>query len=162
MPHGKSLGPFARWLTADQLHAAGLRGHSSNTNHASARQHHSNFAQNSAPVLANPGACARGGDTRTPETNSAQQTHGHAHNRGVVQGARQVDTQKYVPPFQAYRDKEYECMDFKGKVILKQGSIRVPHFAHYHSNSGFACGYYENPGESQLHRDAKQKVAAML
>ena len=53
-------------------------------------------------------------------------------------------------------------MECKGKVILKRGSIRVPHFAHYYNISGSACRYYESPGESQLHSDAKQKLAAML
>ena len=95
-------------------------------------------------------------------TNSAERTHGRAHNLVGVQGARQVDTQTYVTPFQACRDKEYACIECEGKVILKRGSIRVPHFAHYHNNSGVACGYYENPGGSQLHRDVKQKLAAML
>ena len=40
---------------------------------------------------------------------------------GGVQGARQVDSQRYVPPFQASRDKEYACMECKGEVILKRG-----------------------------------------
>ena len=153
VPKGMSLRPFARWLPqADQPHAAGLQGHSPDTNHASARQQ---CRQNS-------GTYAPGGYTTTRETSSAEQTHGRAQGRGGVQGALQVDTRKYVPPFQACRDKEYACIECKGKVILKRGSIRVPHFAHYHNNSGIACGYYEHPGESQLHKDAKEKLRAML
>ena len=60
VPTGVSLRPFAKWLRADQLHTAGLRGHSPDSD-----------------------TCAPGGYTRMRArgTSSAEQAHGRAHNQ---------------------------------------------------------------------------------
>jgi hypothetical protein len=56
---------------------------------------------------------------------------------------------------------ELSCMECGEKVILKRGEIRRPHFAHYFNNS-IPCTYYSNPNESQIHKDAKHKLALFL
>jgi hypothetical protein len=52
-------------------------------------------------------------------------------------------------------------MDCGEKVILKRGEIRRSHFAHHH-NSSSQCTYYSHPSESQIHKDAKHKLALFL
>ena len=70
------------------------------------------------------------------------------------------ETNKYVTPFTAEKGRSYKCIDCQQKVILRKGTIRVAHFAHYSQTN--TCTYYEHPNESQLHKDAKFKMAEWL
>ena len=82
------------------------------------------------------------------------------HNNNMYQlGAIQVDTNEYVLPYKAEKNKKYKCISCQQKLILKKGNIRKCHFSHY-SESG--CSYYEHPSESELHKDAKYKFSSWL
>src|SRR5258708_27298285 len=50
-------------------------------------------------------------------------------------------------------DGPFTCPECQGEVILKQGTEKVPHFAHV---PPFACSH--GVGESKEHRAAKQEV----
>jgi hypothetical protein len=75
-------------------------------------------------------------------------------------GAIDTETNVYTPPFQALKGRAYKCIDCDKKVILRKGEIRVAHFAHYAQTN--TCSYYEHPNESQLHKEAKYKLADWL
>jgi hypothetical protein len=75
-------------------------------------------------------------------------------------GAIDVETKRYTIPAYAQKGKEYKCADCNQKVILRKGSIRKAHFAHFSPTN--KCQYFEHPNESQLHKDAKYKLAEKL
>jgi hypothetical protein len=75
-------------------------------------------------------------------------------------GAIENDTKKYTLPFQAEKGKVYSCADCNQRVILRKGSIRRAHFAHFSPTN--TCAYYEHPNESQIHKDAKLLMQKML
>ena len=75
-------------------------------------------------------------------------------------GALDVETKKYTLPFKAEKGKAYVCTDCEQKVILRKGKVRRAHFAHFSPTN--TCTYYEHPNESQLHKDAKYKLAERL
>jgi hypothetical protein len=77
-----------------------------------------------------------------------------------ILGALDSKTNKYVTPFTAEKGREYKCIDCEQKVIFRKGTIRKVHFAHYSPTN--TCTYYEHPNESQLHKDAKLKIAEWL
>jgi len=74
-------------------------------------------------------------------------------------GAIQIDDNEYVLPYKADKNKNYKCIGCQQKVILKKGNIRKCHFAHH---SQTQCSYYEHPNESELHKEAKYKLALWL
>uniref|UniRef100_A0A6C0ARG8 Competence protein CoiA-like N-terminal domain-containing protein n=1 Tax=viral metagenome TaxID=1070528 RepID=A0A6C0ARG8_9ZZZZ len=74
-------------------------------------------------------------------------------------GAIQIDNNEYVLPYKADKNKNYKCIGCQQKVILKKGNIRKCHFAHH---SLTQCSYYEHPNESELHKEAKYKLALWL
>ncbi len=55
-------------------------------------------------------------------------------------------------------DGPFHCLACQGPVILKQGRIKIPHFAHL---SGTEC-VYSNEGESQEHQLAKLEIYEAL
>ncbi len=75
-------------------------------------------------------------------------------------GAVDTITNEYTQPADAERGKEYKCMECDQRVVAKKGSVRRAHFAHYAPTN--TCTYYEHPNESQLHKDAKYKLAEWL
>ena len=75
-------------------------------------------------------------------------------------GAINKTTNQYEYPKKATKTNTYACPDCKKDVILRKGEIRVPHFAHYKSDN--PCTYYERPGESQIHKDAKLALKTIL
>jgi hypothetical protein len=79
----------------------------------------------------------------------------------MLYGAKRVGDDVYVLPHQAIKDDGmlYKCIDCDAKVILKSGKVKRAHFAHYAKGS---CGYYEHPNESQLHKEAKYRLASWL
>jgi hypothetical protein len=70
-------------------------------------------------------------------------------NFGAIDG----ETKHYILPEKALKGNLYTCVECNQKVILRQGDIRVHHFAHL--NPTTKCKYYENPGESETHKHAK-------
>ena len=57
------------------------------------------------------------------------------------------------------QDGPFYCPGCKEQVILKRGSIKVPHFAHH---PGSECVYEESPAESYEHGSAKQEIYQSL
>lgn len=86
-------------------------------------------------------------------------------NALVNLGAINKATGKYETPIFATKKNEYVCPDCGQDVILKQGEVRKYHFAHYSSlsskNQG-ECSYYSHPGESQIHKHAKELLKVAL
>ena len=74
-------------------------------------------------------------------------------------GAIQTDNNEYVLPYNAEKNKNYKCIGCQQKLILKKGKIRKCHFAHYSETN---CFYFEHPNESDLHKEAKHKLASWL
>jgi len=75
-------------------------------------------------------------------------------------GALELETKKYTLPFRAEKGKAYICTHCEQKVILRKGKVRRAHFAHFSPTN--TCSYYDHPNESQLHKDAKYKLAERL
>jgi hypothetical protein len=78
----------------------------------------------------------------------------------ICLGAIDIETKKYTLPSKASKDRSYECVDCKKRVILRQGNIRVHHFAH--STQTNTCSYYDHPNEAQIHKDAKLLIQQLL
>ncbi len=68
-------------------------------------------------------------------------------------GALNKITNQYEYPKIAEKTSKYICPECKKDVVLRKGDVRIHHFAHKKSEN--PCMYYNNPGESQLHKDAK-------
>jgi len=68
-------------------------------------------------------------------------------------GALNKLTNEYVLPYIANKQDEHICPDCNKDLILKKGTKRVHHFAHYSDID--PCNYYNKPTESQIHKDAK-------
>jgi len=75
-------------------------------------------------------------------------------------GAINIITKQYTSPNKADKNSKYQCTDCEQRVILRKGTIRKAHFAHYSPTN--TCSYYEHPNESQLHKDAKYKLQEKL
>jgi len=69
-------------------------------------------------------------------------------------GAINKKTDLYESPVVASKENEYYCPDCKKPVMLRKGAILKPHFSHYKSTD--PCNHYNHPGESQIHRHAKE------
>jgi len=63
-------------------------------------------------------------------------------------GAIDTETNKYVSPTKSLKGKNYKCIECDKKVILRKGTIRKVHFAHYAQTN--VCNYYDHPNESQI------------
>ena len=75
-------------------------------------------------------------------------------------GALDTETNKYTSPTEALKGQTYKCVDCDKKVILRKGTIRKAHFAHYAQTN--ICSYYDHPNESQIHKDAKLLMVKLL
>lgn len=75
-------------------------------------------------------------------------------------GAYLKNTNKYISPIYANKKDEFQCIECGNKVILRKGDIRRPHFSHI--NQDDSCKYFNNHGESQVHREAKSLIAFIL
>ena len=67
-------------------------------------------------------------------------------------GAIIRESMKYISIIDAIKGNCYICPSCKNDVIVKQGDIKVKHFAHK-ANSN--CSYYTHPSESQQHQEGK-------
>jgi len=77
----------------------------------------------------------------------------------LILGAINFDTKYYTHPSNATKNTKYICPDCNEQLIFKKGKIKIPHFSHKVKSQ---CSYYEHPNESQIHKDAKLKLALLL
>ena len=82
-----------------------------------------------------------------------------ATNYCTTLGAHLKGTTQYVSPIFASKDKKYSCPQCKEDIIFKKGKIKRPHFSHL---PGSKCGYYDNPSEGAIHKEAKHLLAKLL
>ncbi len=75
-------------------------------------------------------------------------------------GAINQTTNSYEYANIANKSNKYKCPDCDKYVILRKGKIIRPYFAHYKSTN--PCNYYNNPGETQIHKDAKMLLKTLL
>ena len=75
-------------------------------------------------------------------------------------GAINKKTNKYTHPLQANKYDEFKCIDCGNDVIIRQGKIRVHHFAHCKEDS--KCDFYNKPNETQIHKNAKLLLKYIL
>jgi len=78
----------------------------------------------------------------------------------IILGGINKLTYKYVYPKFANKNDNYICPECNKDLVLKQGDIRIHHFAHKKDNN--PCNYYSNPSESQIHKDAKMLLKQLL
>ena len=69
-------------------------------------------------------------------------------------------TGEYVFPRIANKNDNYGCPCCDNDVIPRQGEKNRHHFAHKRSDN--PCNYYNNPGETQIHKDAKMLMKMLL
>lgn len=81
-------------------------------------------------------------------------------SRLISLGAIDKNTNEYRYPKIANKKDKYVCPDCDKDVILVKGNILRPHFRHKTSKN--PCKYYDNPGESQIHKDAKLFLKQLL
>jgi uncharacterized protein YkuJ len=74
-------------------------------------------------------------------------------------GAINKNTGEYVYPKIANKLDKYICPECSKDLTIKKGPIRVHHFAHRKDDN---CSHYNNPGESQIHKDAKMLMKTLL
>ena len=77
-------------------------------------------------------------------------------------GAINKVTKKYVSPTSANKKDKYVCPDCDKDLMLCQGEIKAHHFRHFSNKTTTACHYYDSPGESQIHKDAKLLMKMLL
>jgi hypothetical protein len=82
-------------------------------------------------------------------------------NHIISLGAINKSTGEYVYPKIANKKDEYVCPECNKDLILCQGEIMVHHFRHK-VDSVNPCNHYNNPGESQIHKDAKLVLKSLL
>ena len=75
-------------------------------------------------------------------------------------GAIKLNTSEYVYPKIANKIDKYECPECHRELILRQGNIRIHHFAHCKQDD--PCNYYTKPTESQIHKNAKMLLKQLL
>ena len=70
-----------------------------------------------------------------------------------------LTNQREIPRF-ASKANNYSCPECSNGVQLKQGKIRSHHFAHNKSEN--PCNYYNHPGESEIHKEAKLVIKTLI
>jgi uncharacterized protein YkuJ len=75
-------------------------------------------------------------------------------------GALKCGTKEYVYPKIASKLDKYECPECNRELILRQGNIRIHHFAHLTTID--PCNYYTKPTESAIHKNAKLLLKQLL
>ena len=79
----------------------------------------------------------------------------------LLLGALNKLTNEYVHPKFAKKTEEYICPECKKDLILCQGEIKIHYFRHK-LDSNNPCNHYNNPGETALHKDAKELLKTIL
>ena len=75
-------------------------------------------------------------------------------------GAINKLTKQYCCAKLADKKEEYICPECNKYLIIRQGTKRIHHFAHYKDDN--PCNYYNNPNETQIHKDAKLALKQIL
>jgi hypothetical protein len=75
-------------------------------------------------------------------------------------GAINKLTGQYVYPKIANKKEEYICPNCNKDVFPRQGKIIRHHYAHKRTDN--PCNYYNNPGETQIHKDGKMLLKHLL
>jgi competence protein CoiA len=75
-------------------------------------------------------------------------------------GAINKITGEYTHPKFAKKIDKFICPECKKDLILCQGQVRIHHFRHKNENQ--PCNHYNNPGESALHKDAKEVMKTIF
>ena len=75
-------------------------------------------------------------------------------------GAINKITKQYCCAKLANKQDEYMCPECNKDLIIRQGTKRIHHFAHYKDDN--PCNYYNNPNETQIHKDAKLALKQIL
>lgn len=76
-------------------------------------------------------------------------------------GAINKLTGEYIHPFFANKNDEYVCPECNRDLILCKGEKRIHHYRHK-TDSAIPCNHYSNPGEAQIHKDAKRLIKSIL
>ena len=76
-------------------------------------------------------------------------------------GAINKLTGEYIHPFFANKNDEYVCLECNRDLILCKGEIKIHHYRHK-TDSAIPCNHYSNPGEAQIHKDAKRLIKSIL
>ena len=76
-------------------------------------------------------------------------------------GAINKISKGYITPRCANKDDEYICIECGRDVVFCKGEIVKPYFRHSNAHTD-PCNYYENPNESQIHKDAKNLMKYLL
>lgn len=76
-------------------------------------------------------------------------------------GALCKQTRNYIYPSIASKEIEYVCPECNRDLILVKGNQRIHHFRHK-VNTINPCMHYDNPGESQIHKDAKRLLKTLI
>ena len=80
-------------------------------------------------------------------------------SKHLSMGAVDAETGNHVYPAVGQKGRNYKCPECGKPVIFKHGPIKAKHFAHK-ANSN--CSFYDHPNESQIHREAKKQMCALL
>lgn len=76
-------------------------------------------------------------------------------------GEGRVYINEYDNPKVALNGVEFVCQDCGTPMIIKSGDFIQPHFAHMPGYEDRPC-WYRREGESDVHREAKQRIAQAL
>jgi hypothetical protein len=77
-------------------------------------------------------------------------------------GAYSKGTKEYIYPYIANKTDEYSCPECNRDVIFCKGEIVRPYFRHKAIHGDDSCVRYDNPTESQIHKDAKMLLKTIL
>ena len=75
-------------------------------------------------------------------------------------GAINKITGEYTHPKFAKKIEQFICPECKKDLILCQGTVRIHHYRHKVDDN--PCNHYNNPGETALHKDAKELMKTIL
>ena len=75
-------------------------------------------------------------------------------------GAINKITGEYTHPKFAKKIEQFICPECKKDLILCQGTVRIHYYRHKVDDN--PCNHYNNPGETVLHKDAKELMKTML
>ena len=75
-------------------------------------------------------------------------------------GAIRKNNGQYVSPIHANKQDTFICPTCNKDLVFCKGRIRIPYFRHVASDN--PCNHYNHPGESELHKDAKNRMKELL
>lgn len=77
---------------------------------------------------------------------------------------KRIDVTSFDNPKEALAGKDLMCQDedCQAPLFIRSGDFYEPHFVHYSGYEDRNCVYRESGGESELHREAKEKIILSL